>query len=68
MDSALSDYLKVLPKDYIKFVRPLVSSVKQVGGTLIGIWHNLDLADDKEKHSAFTEIIKESINDQAHQA
>ncbi len=68
MDSALSDYIKVLPQEYIKFVRPLISSVKQVGGNLIGIWHNYALSDDKARHDAFKEIIKEAINDQAPQA
>ncbi|MEA3477151.1 MAG: polysaccharide deacetylase family protein, partial [Bacteroidota bacterium] len=61
MDSALSDYLQVLPEDYIKFVRPLIQSVKQVDGELIGIWHNYALSDDETKHHAFTEIIKEAV-------
>ena len=65
MDSTLSDYMKVLPQDYIKFVRPLISSVRQVGGELIGIWHNYALSNEKDRHDAFKEIIKEAINDQA---
>ncbi len=61
MDSALSDYMQVLPEDYIKFVRPLIQSVKQVNGELIGIWHNYALSDDEAKHHAFIEIIKEAV-------
>jgi hypothetical protein len=65
MDSAFSDYLKLKPEEYVKFVRPLVSNVKQVSGSLAGIWHNYALSDDKARHDAFLEILKEVSHDQA---
>jgi hypothetical protein len=68
MDSAFSDYMKLLPGDYIKFVSPLISRVRKAGGTLVGIWHNYSLADDEEKHKAFREVIKRAVHDQAPQA
>jgi hypothetical protein len=65
MDSSFSDYLKLKPEEYIKFVRPLVSNAKQVSGTLAGIWHNYALSNNEARHNAFIEILKEVTHDQA---
>ena len=57
MDTTLSDYMGLSPEDYIKAVKPLIEEVKDVNGTLIGIWHNYALADDKARHKAFETIL-----------
>jgi hypothetical protein len=58
MDTTLSDYMGLLPEEYMKAILPIIEEVKEVNGSLIGIWHNYALADDQEKHLAFKTILK----------
>jgi hypothetical protein len=58
MDTTLSDYMGLSPEEYLKAIIPIIEEVKEVNGSLIGIWHNYALADDQEKHLAFNTILK----------
>ena len=58
MDTTLSDYMGLSPVHYPEAVKPFIREVMDCKGTLCGIWHNYAMADDKEKHQAFLEIIK----------
>jgi hypothetical protein len=57
MDTTLEDYMKLSPEEYHGKVKPIIKEVKEVGGTLIGIWHNYALANCTDKHIAFRDII-----------
>jgi len=60
MDSTLCDYMKLKPQEYYDAVMPYIEEVKRVGGVLCGIWHNYDLSDDKEKHTAMKKIVEKA--------
>ncbi|MEE4256357.1 MAG: polysaccharide deacetylase family protein [Bacteroidales bacterium] len=57
MDTTLGDYMELEPDEYYGAVSPLIDEVIKVGGTLEGIWHNYDLADDKNRHAALKKIV-----------
>jgi len=58
MDTAMQDYLKIKPQEYLIFVKSLQESVMKYGGNLSGIWHNYAMADDHVKHQSFLDILK----------
>ncbi|MBU2650509.1 MAG: polysaccharide deacetylase family protein [Bacteroidetes bacterium] len=58
MDTAMQDYLKIKPQEYLIFVKSLQESVMKYGGNLSGIWHNYAMADDHLKHQSFLDILK----------
>jgi len=62
MDSTLSDYMNLSPEKYGNSVAPLIEEVKYCKGTLVGIWHNYAMADNKEKLKAFKEIINQAVS------
>ena len=57
MDTTLGDYMKLEPSEYFNAVFPLIEEAREVGGTLSGIWHNYDLADDNDRHAALRKIV-----------
>lgn len=57
MDTTLHDYMGLEPDAYFRTVSPLIDEVKKTGGILAGIWHNYDLADDKNRHAALKKIV-----------
>lgn len=58
MDTTLEDYLGLSPGEYTEAVLPLIREAREVQGSLMGIWHNYALADRKDKHRAFRDIVK----------
>lgn len=44
MDGTLRDYLKVDANEAMNHIRPLIDTVKSVGGTFISLWHNESLS------------------------
>ncbi|MBL4658608.1 MAG: polysaccharide deacetylase family protein [Flavobacteriales bacterium] len=48
MDRTLNDYLKLNPEEAIEKIVKLADAVMNVNGTLISVWHNESLSDDRE--------------------
>ncbi len=47
MEVTIKDYLRLSPEEALVQVRPLIEATKEVGGTLITLWHNSTLTDSK---------------------
>lgn len=48
MDRTLKDYLKLNPGEAIERITKLADEVKNVNGTLVSVWHNESLSDERE--------------------
>jgi len=48
MDRTLNDYLELSPEEAIERVSFLITEVQKVRGTLISVWHNESLSDERE--------------------
>ena len=48
MDRTLNDYLKLSPEEAVERVSSLITEVRAVRGTLISVWHNESLSDERE--------------------
>ncbi len=57
MDGTLTDYMKLNSDESTKLVQQLSHSVKEVGGDLIGIWHNSTLASDEEMKNLYIKTL-----------
>ena len=57
MDTTMGDYLGLEPEQYLDAALPIIEEVKKYKGTLIGIWHNYAMADDKQKLDSFRELL-----------
>ena len=45
MEVTIKEYLNLSPEEALEQVRPLIEATKEVGGTLITLWHNSTLTD-----------------------
>lgn len=62
MDGTLTDYLKLSKDEILPLIKRMSDLVKEVGGDLIGIWHNSSLAEDviiKDVYLNTLSILKE---------
>jgi hypothetical protein len=57
MDGTLTDYMKLSSDEATKLIQQLSNSVKEVGGDLIGIWHNSTLASDQEMKNLYLKTL-----------
>jgi hypothetical protein len=57
MDGTMSDYMKLNSDEMTNKLLKLASSVKEVGGDLIGIWHNSSLAENAILKSLFVKSL-----------
>jgi hypothetical protein len=48
MDVTLQQYLKLSPDEAIAAVKPLIESIKTLGGTFTTLWHNSSLSETNE--------------------
>ncbi len=65
MDVTLQQYLKLSPKDAIEVVKPLIESIKTLGGTFTTLWHNSSLSETDEWRgwrNAYEKIIQMSLS------
>lgn len=46
MEVTLNEYLNLSPDEAIEAVKPIIESIKEVGGTFTTLWHNSTLIDD----------------------
>ena len=60
MDSALSDHLKMKPRDAALAITGMVDQVKKNGGEAIGIWHNYSLS-EKDQYLGWQEVLQEIL-------
>lgn len=63
MDGTIHDYMKVEAEGAMNLVRPIINSVKSVGGTLITLWHNETLSDWRRWKGwipVYEQILKEA--------
>lgn len=44
MDGTLRDYMKIDADEAMRHIRPLIDTVRSVGGTFISLWHNESLS------------------------
>ena len=57
MDGTLSDYMKLNTEEMLQLIKRISVSVKEVGGNLIGIWHNSVLAEDINLKTVFLKTL-----------
>jgi hypothetical protein len=64
MEGTLKDYRNITHEDAVEFVKPIISNVKDVNGTLITLWHNESLSNQKRWlgwNRTYEEIIKLAV-------
>lgn len=65
MDTTLNHYNKLQPEEAKRKIFKLMDSVKEVGGSFYGLWHNSSLSNDREWEgwrSVFEEVAEKATN------
>lgn len=68
MDGTLKDYLNLSPEEALSYSKKLIDSIKSVNGTLITLWHNESLSDQKRWvhwRDVYVKIIEYALPDKA---
>lgn len=64
MDVTLNQYLKLSPENALNAVLPIIQNCKKVNGTLITLWHNSSVIEEKNWvgwRAVYEQIIEEAI-------
>ncbi len=66
MDGTLTDYKNYTPVQATSVINDLIRGVKEVNGTLISIWHNESLSDQKRWNGwrdIYERLVQEAVNE-----